>query len=186
MQDCINIQIKSAVFLWNLISPKWVVTKRKLFWLNSGPVSLICTFFRVEPFFFSSQKLLSFCKRSSTFLLSPLRRSIKFIGEESHRLGSEVKQMPSDFHREELFDASSWPLRRWPGIPMICRAGGGRASHRSYHHELVTISLFRDASSAVSSLVLWLPYSWVSLLEKSFTRFEDETTKIFNTQYRWV
>lgn len=182
MQDCINIQIKSAGFSSKLNATNEMWQNVNIFGRTSVRC-LICTFFRVEPFF-SSQKLLSFCKRSSTFLLSPLRRSIKFIGEESHRLGSEVKQMPSDFHGGELFDASTWPLNRWPGLTMICRAGGGRASHRSYHHELVTISLFRDASSAVSSSVLWLPYSWVSL-KKVFTRFEDETTKIFNTQYRW-
>lgn len=149
---------------------------------------LICTFFRVEKVFFSSSKKLStFCKRSSTFLLSPLSRSIKFIGEESHRLGNKVNQMPSDFHSQTNFLMHRLDLfNRWPGIELTIGARGGRASHRSYHHELVTISFFRDASSSVSSLVLWLPYSWVSLLEKSFTRFEDETTKIFNTQYRWV
>lgn len=65
---------------------------------------LICTFFRVEKVFFSSSKKLStFCKRSSTFLLSPLSRSIKFIGEESHRLGNKVNQMPSDFQSQTNF-----------------------------------------------------------------------------------
>lgn len=154
----------------------------RIFWLKISPLWPICTFSLTEHFFFT--KMSSFCKRSSTFLLSPLRCSISFIDEKSQRLGSEVEQMPGD-----CILKNSWEHRldlKRPGIEIMIIAGGGQTFHWSYHHVLVTIWLSRDASSAVSSLVLWLPYSWVALLEKSFTRLEDETTKFFNTQYRWV